>query len=144
MGLSELFDSNAFFRSEADIRLCIKNSKNYKGEEPSTARLLTIFSTSKQRTYLVATSERLYCILDDARKDAPHINWSIAKGEILSNGRMLIDIRTRDKTDKTGIVDIGQKHEGWLFTKGLFLKKDLKASVEELIIGAMNVPANRF
>tara|TARA_B100000315_G_C14442213_1_gene525235 strand:+ start:435 stop:845 length:411 start_codon:yes stop_codon:yes gene_type:complete len=133
MKFSNLFDSNAFFRAEKDIKSCIKNSKNYEEEDPMSTNLLLIFSTSKQRTYLVASSKRLYCILDDIRKDVPRINWSLRRNSLKSNGQIIINILSRDKTEKTGLVDIGSNHKNWLFSKKLFERLDIVSSIKNLI-----------
>ncbi len=137
MKISSLFDKNAFFRSEQEIQSWIKSSKNYKGENPEHTQLLIFFSTSKQRTYLVASQERLYCILDDARKDNPHVNWSMNKEEVMGDDQITLEISTRDKTEKTGLVNFGPKHKNWLYTKSLFVNQDLKASIEHLIKSTM-------
>ena len=60
MSIKALFDSDAFFRPEKEIKDWIKHSKNYQGENPNSVHLLKFFSTSKQRTYLVATPARLH------------------------------------------------------------------------------------
>jgi len=133
MQVKGLFDSDAFFRHEERIKKWIENSKNYADEEPNSAQLLRIFSTSKQRTYLVSTPKRMYCILDDSRKDNPHINWSIARNEVEKDGKVIVPISTSDKTDNTGLVDIGPKHKNWLFTKALFRKTSVVDSIAKLI-----------
>lgn len=137
MKFQDFFDSDAGFRNTNDIKSAIKMSKNYEGEDPDSAKLLKIFSTSKQRTYLVATNLRLYCILDDVRKNSPHINWSMGRGDIKDDNRIKLNITSRDKTDKTGLVDIGEKHKRWLYTKELFLSKNIEASIEEFLNDVM-------
>ena len=73
MVFHEFFASGPSFRTEDNISLSIENSKNYEGEDTNSANLLLFFTTSKQKTYLVATEKRLYCILDDIRKKTPHV-----------------------------------------------------------------------
>lgn len=137
MKFQDFFDSNAMFHSVDDIKNTIKNSKNYNQEDPKSAQVLNFFSTSKQRTYLVATSERLYCILDDVRKEKPHINWSMPKSDVKGVDGLKLDITSRDKTAKIGLVDIGNKHRKWLYTKDLFPSKEIKASIQEFLDTAM-------
>ena len=137
MEISSLFDNNAFFRSKSKIKEWIKNSKNYKGEDPRSAKLFMFFSTSKQRAYLVATERRLYCILDDSRKDYPHINWSMPKRDVKDRNGLKITITSRDKSEKTGLVDISDKHKNWLYTKNLFSSKNIESSMAEFIENAM-------
>lgn len=137
MKVSKLFDNDAFFRTDAEIKDSIKNSKNYEGEDPNSAKIFMFFSTSKQRTYLVATAVRLYCILDDVRKDSPHINWSMPKKDVKDSDMIKINIASRDKTEKTGLVDIGKKHMNWLYTKKLFPSNSIESSIIEFIDNAM-------
>ncbi|MCH8342956.1 MAG: hypothetical protein IH983_03110 [Planctomycetes bacterium] len=134
MSIKALFDSDAFFRPEKEIKDWIKHSKNYQGENPNSVHLLKFFSTSKQRTYLVATPARMYCILDDSRKDNPHINWSIARNELEKDEKVIMTISTSDKTENTGLVDIGPKHKNWLFTRSLFLQASIANSIQRLIL----------
>lgn len=137
MKLAKLFDNNAFFRSESEIKKWIVKSRNYQGEDTSIAKSFLYFSTSKQRTYLVATNKRLYCILDDSRKEKPHINWSMPRKDVLDNNRLMFSITTRDKSNKTGLADIGIKHKNWLFSKELFSSSDIESSMKEFIESSM-------
>jgi hypothetical protein len=44
-------------------------------------RTLLIFSTSRQHTWLVATTKSLACVLDDVRREDPRIQWTMPIGE---------------------------------------------------------------
>lgn len=134
---ASLFDSDEGFRSDKEIRGSIRMSKNYEGEFADKAQVLMIFSTSKQRTYLIASNERLYCVLDDVRQPGPHVNWSLPKAKVTDGQRMTLEVSSRDKTDAAGLVDLGAQHKRWLFTKGLFKGTSIEEKVEELIMGAM-------
>lgn len=137
MLIKEFFDIEAGFRNEEEIKFHIKESVSYEGENPSTAKIFKFFSTSKQRTYLVATNKRLYCILDDKRKNTPHLNWSMKKSEIKKDNELRINITTLDKTDKIGLVNIGEKHKRWLYSKNLFKTKGIEASIKDFLIESM-------
>lgn len=138
MKLSELFDDDANFRSEAEIKEWITESKNYQQEDTSKAEFLKFFSTSKQRTYLVATPKRLYCILDDSRRDSPHVNWSISKTEALCEGDLRLPISTRSKSRSTGLVDFGGSHKNWLYTKDLFSSLGIEKAVTGFVVSSMS------
>ena len=137
MKFSNFFDSDAFFHSDTEIKQWIKNSRNYEGEDLELTDLFMFFSTSKQRTYLVVTNKRIYCILDDSRKDAPHINWSMSKNDVVDSNGLLFSIKTRDKSKSTGLVDISNKHKNWLFSKDLFLSTSIEVSMKAFIENAM-------
>ncbi|MBL4762056.1 MAG: hypothetical protein JKY93_05075 [Gammaproteobacteria bacterium] len=139
MKLSALFDSKAFFRSDTEIKQWIRQSKNYNNENLQSTDLLIFFSTSKQRTYLVATKKRLYCILDDSRKDSPHLNWSMSINNVVDSDGLLFSITAKDKSKATGLVDISNKHKNWLFSKDLFVSKNIEESMKAFIVSTMCV-----
>jgi len=123
------------FAEKSDIIEFVKNSKDYgpEKEDLSKADALLIFQTSKQQTWLVSSSERLYCILDDLREDKPHINWSMPKETIISLGKINLPIKSRDETINSGLVDIGPRHTNWYFSKRLFSKVPIEKSIYDLM-----------
>ena len=128
------------FLSASEIKQEIRKSQNFErdGTDPVNASALLIFSTSKQQTWLVATPKRLYCILDDVRKPEPHINWSLDKKLLLDpNGKLKIRLRSKEYTDRSGLVDIGDKHQDWIFTRSLFPSGNIEQRIEELIRAQM-------
>ena len=142
MKLSELFSGREDFASKRQILDLIRQSMNFdpKSESVQNADALLIFSTSKQHTWLVATYERLYCILDDLRKDQPHINWSINKAQLVAGNSVVANIRSRPRSDKSGLIsdksgllDIDETHRHWLYTKRLFSDSRIEDRVRALI-----------
>ena len=112
---SSLLDNDSKFRKYNDIKNAVTTSKNYKNEPVDTAHVLNFFQTSKQRSYIVATEEMVYCIVDDTRKTQPLVNWSERK-DMFTNAVII----TKSKTDKTGFVDFGVNHKNWLYSKSKF------------------------
>lgn len=133
--MMNFFAGRGDFASKTDIMDYIKNSKNFdpNKENPRQSEALLIFSTSKQHTWLVASSERLYCILDDIRKENPHINWSMAKFALISGNQVTIQLKTRPHTDNTGLVDISDDHRDYLFTPRLFSDAPIEERIAKLI-----------
>jgi len=134
---TSMFQPEHRFRSEREIRGFIIQSKGYQDEDPDRANVLLIFSTSKQRTYLVATELRLYCILDDNRKPEPHVNWSLPRDQVAGDEAPILDLETRDKTDRTGLIDIGGRHKQWLFSRDLFVQQPIETQVADLVTRSM-------
>lgn len=95
-------------------------------ESADAARTLLIFETSKQRTWLVATPLRVYCVLDDVRKERPRVQWSVSKADAAH-------VETRPKTDQTGVVDVGKRNHWWLYSTRLFTEKPIEQHISELI-----------
>lgn len=135
MKLSELLSGRPDFSSETEIIRFVRNSKRFDSatEELTSAQALLIFSTSKQHTWLISTARRLYCVLDDLRKDHPNINWSMSQSEVIKNDQVSLAIATRDKSDFTGLVDIGDSHQDWLYTKRLFSDAPIEERIRQLI-----------
>ncbi|MEX0344415.1 MAG: hypothetical protein AB3N20_05800 [Rhizobiaceae bacterium] len=128
------------FAGVGDIKQAIAKSKNYAldGTDPEEASALLFFQTRVQQTWLVRTAKRLYCILDDVRKPAPHINWSTAIGDLVNanDGSLKIEIgeRNRAKSSQSiGYLDIGDNHKGWLYSKKLFASEAVVPRVERFI-----------
>ena len=106
-------------------------------ESQEKSNALVIFNTSTQHTWLIATEIRLYCILDDLKKSKPHINWSLHKNDIIKNNRIAIDLVINNKSKNTGLIDIGQKHNRWLFSKKLFLSQPIDTMIKKLLQRSM-------
>ena len=123
------------FESYEGIVRSISNSKNFnpETENPGDADALLIFSTPKQQAWLVATSERLYGVVDDLRKEKPHINWSMPKRKLVSDESVSAKLISRDKNELSGLIDIGETCSNWLYTKRLFVDDHIKNQVRSLI-----------
>jgi hypothetical protein len=123
------------FESYEGIVPTISSSKNFnpETENPGDAAALLIFSTPKQQAWLVATSERLYGIVDDLRKEKPRINWSIPKRKLVSGENISTKLISRDKNELSGLIDIGDACTNWLYTKRLFVNDHIKNQVRSLI-----------
>ncbi len=122
------------FLQAGQIAEAIRQSRNFDStkEDPTLAATLLIFQTSYQQTWLVATRERLYCVLDDLKKSFTRVQWSMARDGLISNGQVSVSIATRDKTDRSGLLDIGE-HKGWLFSKKLFADTNIESATRGLI-----------
>ena len=136
------------FQTAGEIADYITRSINYdaKTESPNQAKLLLLFQTSEQRTWLVATPQRLYCILDDNRKPAPHINWSISRSKIYQDGNFVLNLDAgEDRDERTGCLNFGVYNDtdraitytGWFYSKDFFRDKPVVEAVKEFINGVM-------
>lgn len=123
------------FWGEDEIKKLITKSKNFDSanESPSSALSLLIFQTSKQQTWIVSSSKRLYCILDDIRKPRPKIQWSSKKQSLSPDGNYESVIVTHPKSEKSGLVDIGTKRRNWLFTKRFFTSSSIEEQIANLL-----------
>jgi hypothetical protein len=126
------------FLSIDEIKQAITRSKNYEldGTSPALASVLLLFDTRMQRTWLAKTGRRLYCILDDLRKSAPHINWSMAMSEVVKDGKVILEIRVHDmsETGKSGLVDFGPNHKDWIFSTRLFTVRPVEEEIRAFLL----------
>lgn len=135
MKAQDFFMSKKGFLSKEKIQEYISNSANFDAriEDSSTAEAILLFSTSKQKTWLIITNRRMYCILDDIRKNKPLIAWSKPKSDLTKDNKVHLDVIAQDKTDDIGIVNIGPKKKNWYYTKSLFNKTSLSTSIKGTI-----------
>lgn len=105
-------------------------------ERTDRAGILLIFQTLQQQTWLVATSERLYCVLDDIRRPKPEVRWIMAKSELVSDHDVIVHIATRRYSENSGRIDIAN-HTGWLYSKALFSTVSVDEAIKALIHTSM-------
>lgn len=124
------------FLNDGEIRAFIVNYENlHTLEDISTFKLLNFFETSTQRSWLVRTKEKMYCVLDDVTKPEPIISWSMPNKNIVNdNGEVILNIYAYDKyKQNTGLVDFGENHRSWLYSKKLFDNPEkLKDEIQNL------------
>lgn len=129
---STFWSGGRAFASESEIRNRIHADRRFSDDNLRNARSLKIFDTSRQRTWLVASSKRLYCVLDDVRKDNPRIQWAIPKAELRDeNGNVRVST-SPSKYKNSGLLHIAYCRN-WLFSKRLFSPADLESAVSKLV-----------
>lgn len=140
MSLVESLLGYRTFSSEREIRQSIEKSKGYDSsrESPEDARSLLIFETSKQHTWIVATRARLYFILDDVRRPAPRVARSVGRREMTTRSDGTVAVNTKPKSVRTGLVDVGLRRRGWLYSKALFPSS---RPIERAIVDLLQVDA---
>ena len=122
--------------SEREIRRSIEKSGDYDStrESPDDARILLIFETSKQHTWLVATGDRLFFVLDDVRRPAPRVARSVGRRELMTRSDGSIAVDTQSKSLRTGLVDVGHRRRGWLYSKALFPRsRPIEHAIDDLL-----------
>lgn len=127
LGKRELFEADKiaeFINTAHEFDAQRENTKN--------AGVLLLFKTSEQQTWLIATSERLYCVLDDIKHPKPEIRWTMPRHELVAHDSVSVHIRTRKHTENSGRVDI-DGHTGWLFSKSLFATLPIEDAIKALI-----------
>ena len=145
MNLVESLLGYRSFASESEIRRSIEQSKYYDSskESPEEAGSLLIFDTSRQHTWLVATGERLYFILDDVRQPAPRIRRSVPRSELRVQSDGGVAVITRPKSVHAGLLDIGLRKRGWLYSKRLFsVDRPIERAVNDLFAASDGVTIN--
>ena len=139
MKLWEVLRGARPFAEEDEIRESIQKCEYYdpESERIENASLLLIFSTSSQKSWLVCTSQRLYFVLDDLSYGWPEVRWRRVKDKLVKDGRIIIDLKVEDRSEKTGRLSIGRMNKGFLYTKSLFSESGIKGSIYSLIENQM-------
>lgn len=117
---AKFYDKKSLFRDEDEI-LDVAQVKNKK-QKP---KVLKIFETSKQRTYLINDGSMVHCVLDDLRNNHPKLIWKSPRNSYFRNGKLHVNFNPRDKTNNTGLIDLGKQHKDWLYSKKLIEPKEL-------------------
>ena len=90
-------------------------------------RAMLLFSTSKQRTWLVTDGCTLYSVLDDVRREEPSVQG-------LATGPDLQPVRAQyDQSPETGVVYFSKNGKDWLFSKDLFPDGDVVAAIHRFL-----------
>lgn len=133
--LSEFLPAPSGFRTADDIKAHVVHSKSFNAETETLddATVFLLFHTPKQKTWLVATNERVYCVLDDIGTTEPHINWSEPRDGVIRDGRVVWAIAKTDKSPATGVLTFGELKTPWLYSKDLFTGKDVVSEVKAFV-----------
>lgn len=91
---------------------------------------IVLFDTSKQRTWLLADNENVFCFLDDTTKDSFEFRWKEKKSNLRGNIRVTPNVKP-----KAGIVDFGEKHKRWYYSKDIYHSDyDVIRKINDLLI----------
>ncbi|RYG23199.1 hypothetical protein EON82_14755 [bacterium] len=123
--------ANGFFTREGILELVTEHARNVVPKDEAIGAIM-IFDIRTQRTWLVATRERLYLVLDDndTRVSGAMIQWHMP----LSSAH---PVRVRsDRGTLGGHVDIGERRD-WLYSSNLYPNaSDLERDISDLIANA--------
>ncbi len=111
----------------------------YQDESIINAEVLLFFETTRQKTWLIATDRRLFCVLDDIDKESCEVRWFLTKDQLIYENKVNLDIKINPNyKESIGLVDFGKNHAGWLYSKKIFPSKDrLNKIIIDLISSKM-------
>lgn len=135
MKAKDFFDTDKHFRSKEHILKTITLSEYYDSnlENFISADALLLFSTSRQKTWLVSTKYRLYCILDDIRRPEPVLAWVKDREQLFENKNFKPKLQPKDQSNSVGTINIGPKEQEWYFSKPLFSNNDVVATLTKFV-----------
>ncbi len=134
MGLNVLIGTRDFKQSSDIIGIAAQSEAFNSGvESVDKAGTLLIFENSNQHTWLVCTSERLYCLLDDVRKPDVKVNWFMNKADIVQNAEVSLSITARPHSDRAGLVNFGKNHQNWYYSYRLFADQSVEQRLKAFI-----------
>jgi hypothetical protein len=131
------------FSKKDDI---IEELKKYRfedfggNESFDNVRYLIFFKTKRQQTWLFASSENLYCVLDDISLDTIEVKWNIGKYNMVFEDKFILKVNiNHNHSEKSGKIDFGDHHKGWLYSKELFQNPiALQESIINLVMSVMS------
>ncbi|PIF69449.1 hypothetical protein [Flavobacterium sp. 2] len=108
-------------------------------EKLDNVNQLIFFQTRRQQTWLFASNENLYCVLDDITLNSFEIKWNIIKSKLIHNEEVVLKLIIDDSfSEKSGKIDFGKQHKGWLYSKSIFKKPlELEESIHNLLLSSM-------
>lgn len=115
-----------------------KKYNQINDENIHKATEILLFESSRQKTWLLITEERFFCVLDDVENDFFRVRWNITKNDIIHGNQLIIKLKTYDYLKNTGKIDFGKFHKGWLYSKSIYsTHEELKSKIESEIIFKM-------
>lgn len=122
----DLSDEDGFLTQAGVTNVVTLSPTRSPDEQPKS--VLLIFSTPHQRTWLVATNQNLYCVLDGekTRDTGRLLQWRLPMSQELA-------VSAREKNRRTGLLNIGPR-KNWLYSRALYpTPESLENAVTELI-----------
>lgn len=133
MGIPQAILGYRDFLSPDRISAYLQHPEAAREKIGSPSEPLLIFANSWQQTWLVATYDRLRCILDDVRLVEPKECWSMLRSELVEGDVVSAKIIARDKSTSYGLLDFSDRHRNWLYNKGLFGAGGVVETITDLI-----------
>jgi len=111
------------FTKREEIKKHICSNTNFNSNEDiDNAESIIFFKTKIQQTWLLVSNRKIYCVLDDITTGNFELRWSIERNNLInSNGKIILELYIDPNyKEKSGRIDFGQIHRGWLYSKSLY------------------------
>ncbi len=121
------------FLPERLIIEAIRESNNYDpaAEDLADAGGFVLYESPGERTWLIATRLRLYCIADRKEPRGPRILWSISRSRLFDGDKITLEVRPCRQGGRDRI-DIGYR-KNCPFSTALFSNTDPGDRIEALV-----------
>lgn len=126
----------------AELRVSVKDGAPRTKDSNETfekCEMLLIFDTKKQRTWLLATNQAFYCVIDVLEKPQPALLWRIKKDKLISNNGLNVQMRIEDNSATTGRIFINDKKPR-LFNYRLFTDSPIEQRIKSMLVKAFDLP----
>lgn len=98
-----------------------KEFNHFENDSFAHIGTLIFFQTKLQQTWLAASNQCLYCILDDISNNTFEIRWMIPKTEVITSGNIILKLEIfPEYKENSGLIHFGPKHRNWLYSKKLY------------------------
>lgn len=141
--IRDLASAGAKKTTLAELRVSVKEgaprTKDISDEIFEKCEMLLIFDTKKQRTWLLATNQAFYCVIDVLEKLQPTLLWRIQKDKLVSNKWLNVQMRIEDNSATTGRIVINDKKPR-LFNYRLFTDFPIEQRIKSMLMKAFDLP----
>jgi hypothetical protein len=127
------------FISSSDLKAQLRDTHDWSKSEYLSAESLLIFDAPRQRTWLIANSNYLYCIFDIIDESSPRMQWRIKKDSIITDNRIALKIATDNYSIRNGYLIIDEKKPR-KYSRLLFQRVSVERSVRILLMKAFDLP----
>lgn len=140
MRLSSFFKAPRPFVSITDLKFTLSELDHPQNEDFERAEALLIFESARQKTWLIATNLRLYCLFDIAAEERPRVKWKIDKSHLVSDDDgVIVKLSLRESTRRTGFIQINDKNPR-KYSKLLFTMAPITRAIRIMLMKAFDIP----
>ena len=126
------------FLAQSAVRSLLEKTSG-TNEDFTRSEVLLIFEIWIHHTWLLATNAALYCVADTRRQANARRLWRIARSDIESDGKLILQIGAAELTDRDSYLMIDGKRPR-KFTKHLFEPLTIQKSIENMLRNAFQMP----
>ena len=142
-GLGEMYEmirrGRSHFASEAEVKVCIERHRHFNPDEEDClkTKILLLYHSKYEKSYLVFTNKRIYWVMDVLQKNRPIINFAIeTDNNIITIETSRVKVN-RKISDQKGFLRINEQ-KNLIYYREYFENqdKDIISVIRQLIMSS--------